>query len=96
MRAVLVLLLLASLSPAAAQTPAERASRSLERDVARDRLLDAARDARGDPRPQQPGIEIFQQQRQSFQPDVGRPEETASSRPSGTRGSTSMGQNPQR
>lgn len=90
------LLLLATLAPAAAQTPAERASRSLEQEVARDRLRDSARDAHGDPRPAQPGVEMFEPQRRSFEPDVGRPEATGSSRPSGTRGTSRMGQNPLR
>jgi hypothetical protein len=96
MRAAPALFLLATLAPAAAQTPAERASRSLEQDVARDRLRESAHDAHGDPRPSQPGIEMFAPQRRSFEPDVGRPEAAGSSRPSGTRGTSQMGQNPQR
>lgn len=96
MRIAPALLLLAALSPAAAQTPAERASRGLERDVTRDRFLDSARDAHGDPRPSQPGVEMFQSQRRSFEPDVGRPEEAGSAWSNGTRGTSRMGQNPQR
>ncbi|MBX6744413.1 MAG: hypothetical protein IRY87_20455 [Acetobacteraceae bacterium] len=96
MRVTPALLLLAVMSPAAAQTPAERASRSLEQDIARDRFLDFARDAHGRPQPSQPGVEMFQSQRRSFEPDVGRPEEAGSSSPSGTRGTSRMGQNPQR
>ena len=60
---------------AAAQTPAERASRSLERDMRSDRFRDAAQDARGDDRPTRPEVQQFEPQRRSLQPDVGRPEQ---------------------
>ncbi|MBV1800211.1 hypothetical protein [Siccirubricoccus sp. G192] len=81
---------------AAAQTPAAEASRRLEQGVDADRLRDAARDARGDPRPAPPEVRQFEPQRRTLQPDVGRPEEGAGSAADGTRGATGMGQNPQR
>lgn len=60
---------------AAAQTPAERASRNLNRDTRSDRFRDAAQDARGDERPTRPEVQQFEPQRRSLQPDVGRPEQ---------------------
>jgi hypothetical protein len=73
LRALGILVLFTGL--AAAQTPAERASRSLDRDIRSDRFRDAARDARGDDRPTRPEVQQFDSQRRSLQPDVGRPEE---------------------
>lgn len=95
LRPVLVLLLLAV--PATAQTPAERASRALNREVATDRARDAAQDARETPRPEIPGVQQFEGERRTIRPDVGRPEESGSPTGDGMqRGSSSMGPNPQR
>lgn len=81
----------------AAQTPAERASRSLNQDTRADRFRDAARDARGDDRPIRPEVQQFEPQRQTLQPDVGRPEQNGRISTEGMRGGLpSMGQNPQR
>lgn len=82
----------------AAQTPAERASRNLNQDTRADRFRDAARDARGDARPSAtPGVQQFDTQRRTLQPDVGRPEEDGRT-PTGSASGTlpSMGPNPQR
>ena len=89
---------------AAAQTPAERAprgaeraSRSLNRDVRADRFNDAARDARGDDRPIRAEVQQFEPQRRTLQPDVGRPEQEGRSSTGNLRGGLpSMGPNPQR
>ncbi len=90
-----VLLLVAG--AAAAQTPAEQATRSLNQDLAKDRARDAARDARNDPRPEIPGVQQFEPERQTLRPDVGRPEQSeAPAAVGGQRGTTSMGPNPQR
>ena len=97
LRAILILMLTAAgAGAAAAQTPAERASRSLDRQVEADRFRDAARDARGDPRPPRPEVQQFEPQRRSFQPDVGRPEESGATTPELRRGGLGMGPNPQR
>jgi hypothetical protein len=84
--------------PALAQSPAEQASRRLEQGVEADRLRDAARDARGEPRPTRPEVLQFEPERRTLQPDVGRPEETgaAGGVTDGTRSATGMGPNPQR
>ena len=95
LRAILFLSLAAA--PALAQSPAAEASRRLEQGVEADRLRDAARDARGDPRPvAPPAVQQFEPQRRTLQPDVGRPEETPGSAVDGTRGLPGMGRNPQR
>lgn len=82
---------------AAAQSPAERASQGLNRETREDRFRDAARDARGDGRPVPPGVQQFEAQRRSFEPDVGRPEQNGRI-PTGSASGTlpSMGPNPQR
>ena len=90
-------LLLLVTGMAIAQTPAERASRSLNEDVAEDRARDAARDARNEPRPEIPGVQQFEPDRRTLRPDVGRPEQSeAPAAVGGQRGTTSMGPNPQR
>ena len=62
--------------PAWAQTPAERASGMLQRELDQDRLRDAAEEARGDPVAQPPGrVQDLERDRASVQPRVGRPEE---------------------
>jgi hypothetical protein len=94
LRAIPILLLAAG--TALAQTPAEEASRRLEQGVETDRMRDAAREARGDPRPTPPEVRQFEPQRRTLQPDVGRPEQTPGSAADGTRGLPGMGQNPQR
>ncbi len=80
-----------------AQTPAERASGSLNRDVRADRFRDAARDARGDDRPIRPEVQQFEPQRRTLQPDVGRPEQNGRLSTEGLVGGLpGMGPNPQR
>jgi hypothetical protein len=82
----------------AVQSPAERASRNLNQETREDRFRDAARDARGDARPTAtPGVQQFDTQRRTLQPDVGRPEEDGRT-PTGSASGTlpSMGPNPQR
>jgi hypothetical protein len=66
----------------AQQTPAERASRSLDREVARDRFRDAAESARGADRAPSVGAPLptasardLEADRATNQPDVGRPEQ---------------------
>ncbi|MBD0275314.1 MAG: hypothetical protein ICV73_25730 [Acetobacteraceae bacterium] len=82
---------------AAGQTPAERASGSLNRDTRADRFRDAARDARGDDRPIRPEVQQFESQRRTLQPDVGRPEQNGRISTEGMVGGLpSMGPNPQR
>jgi hypothetical protein len=95
---ILLLAAAAVTGPALAQSPAERASRRLEQGVEADRLRDAARDARGDPRPTRPEVQQFEPERRTLQPDVGRPEETGTggTLTDGTRNATGMGPNPQR
>ena len=66
---------LSSASAALGQTPAERAGALLERQVARDRLLDAAREARGDATEAPARLEQLERDRASLQPEVGRPEQ---------------------
>lgn len=98
LRAILTMAALAATAtPAAlAQTPAEEASRRLERAVQSDRLRDQARDARGDPRPTPPAVQQFEPQRRTLRPDVGRPEQEPGAAFDGTRSATGMGPNPQR
>ena len=99
LRAILTMAALAAAGTAAAalaQTPAEEASRRLERAVESDRLRDQARDARGDPRPTPPAVQQFEPQRRTLRPDVGRPEQEPGSAVDGTRSTTGMGPNPQR
>ena len=82
---------------AAAQTPAERASRGLERDIRSDRFRDAARDAHGDDQSIRPEVQQFDSQRRSFQPDVGRPEQQGRTSPNSLQGvPMGMGSNVQR
>ena len=84
-------------APDARQTPAERASRTLNRDMRADRFYDAARDARGDGTPVREEIQQFLPQRRTLQPDVGRPEQDGRLSTEGIRGGLpSMGSNPQR
>jgi hypothetical protein len=80
----------------AAQSPAERASRELNRDLGSDRFRDAASDARGDPRPTPPGVQQFDAQRRSLQPDVGRPEEDGRISPNTAPGVSGVGTQEQR
>jgi hypothetical protein len=70
--------------PAASQaSPAERASRALNQELATDRLRDAAEDARaadaaraaGPPPPASAGATQIEIDRAAIRPDVGRPEE---------------------
>ena len=73
-----LLLLAAALAtgPALAQTPAERASRQLNREEQQDRARDAAEAAR-EPQPIVPPAQVLplEADRNSLRPDVGRPEE---------------------
>jgi hypothetical protein len=94
LRALGILVLFTGL--AAAQTPAERASRGLERDMRGDRLRDAAQDARGNDRPTRPEVQQFDSQRRSLQPDVGRPEQQGRTSPNTLPGVPGMGTNVQR
>lgn len=94
LRVVGALILLTGL--AAAQTPAERASRSLERDMQSDRFRDAAQDARRDDKPPSPDSQIFDAQRRSLQPDVGRPEQQGRISPNTLPGVPGVGTNAQR
>ena len=99
LRAILAMPLLAAavVGVAAAETPAERASRALDQQVEADRFRDAARDARGDPRPPRPEVQQFEPQRRTLQPDVGRPEQSGRLSTEGLAGGIpSMGPNPQR
>jgi hypothetical protein len=73
--------LLAAGPPALAQTPAERASRALDRALASDRARDAAEDARAaDTAPANPAppanaaAQSLEADRATNRPDVGRPE----------------------
>ena len=72
--------------PAVAQTPAERASRSLNHDMRADRFRNAAEYARGDGFPVREEIQQFVPQRRTLQPDVGRPEENGRLSTVGIRG----------
>jgi hypothetical protein len=67
---------LAAAGPALAQTPAERASRQLNREDSEDRARDAAEAAR-EPQPIVPPAQVLplEADRNSLRPDVGRPEE---------------------
>ncbi|HYZ33229.1 MAG TPA: hypothetical protein VE684_13225 [Crenalkalicoccus sp.] len=94
-RSALLLLPALAGSDGRAETPAERASRTLNRDTAADRFDDRARDAHGDPRPPIPGVQQFDEQRRSYQPDVGRSEAGNATGPAGGR-PPSGGPNPQR
>ncbi len=72
------LLLLAAVliaGPVLAQTPAERASRQLNREQEQDRARDAAEDARA-PQAIVPPAQVLplEADRNSLRPDVGRPE----------------------
>ncbi|MBL6453824.1 hypothetical protein JMJ55_00730 [Belnapia sp. T6] len=77
------LLLLAALfaalflaNPALAQTPAERASRQLNQETQRDRVVDRAEAAREAPAVVPPAQVLpLESDRSSLRPDVGRPEE---------------------
>lgn len=81
----------------AQQTPAERASRTLNQETRADRFRDAARDARGDDRPIRPEVQQFDAQRRTLQPDVGRPEQDGRTSTGNIGGGIpSMGPNPQR
>ncbi len=64
-------------APAWAQTPAERASRELNKGQFRDRAEDAREAARPVPPAPQvpPQMQALETDRRSLQPDVGRPEE---------------------
>ena len=96
MRATLLLLLLL-LTPAAAQTPVQRAEEQLNRQLGADRLRDAAEQARdGAPRGTNPNVQQLDTDRRSLQPDVGRPEQEGLAAPGSVRPNTGLGSNPQR
>jgi hypothetical protein len=93
-------LLLAALlvaGPALAQTPAERASRQLNREEAQDRARDAADDARS-PQPVVPPAQVLplEADRNSLRPDVGRPEEAGRMGTGNTGSQPGLNQNTQR
>lgn len=80
-----------------AQTPAEQASRELNKDQIRDRAEDARESARPVPPPPQvpPQMQALETDRRSLQPDVGRPEQRGVPTTGGIR-PPSGAQNPQR
>lgn len=82
---------------ARAQTPAEQASRELNKDQFRDRAEDAREAARPVPPAPQvpPQMQALETDRRSFQPDVGRPEQRGVPTTGGIR-PPSGAQNPQR
>jgi hypothetical protein len=105
-RAILLRLGLGALAPAVvavggaqAQTPAEQASRSLNRQLEEDRTADRARDAAGEgeaaPGAALPRVQQLDEQRRSLQPDLVRPNQ-AVPLTGGERAATGGGQNPQR
>ena len=80
-RAMLLMAMLLGAGPALGETPAERASRALNREIARDRAQDAAeaaRDAdtaRAAPAPAaNAAAQGLEADRATIRPDVGRPE----------------------
>ena len=97
LRAMGILIFATGLAAAqTAPTPAERASRALDRDLRSDRFRDAAQDARGDERPTRPEVQQFEPQRRSLQPDVGRPEQQGRTSPNTAPGVAGVGTNEQR
>ncbi|RAI57866.1 hypothetical protein [Roseicella frigidaeris] len=81
---------------AQAETPAERASRQLHQEVQRDRVAEAGGPEGPRPVEQTPAAQALDVDRRSFQPDVGRPEESGSPVTGGEMAATGGGRNPQR
>lgn len=80
---------------ARAETPAERASRQLRREIQGDRAMEAGRPEGPLPAEATPATRALEADRRSLQPDVGRPEEMGSLPTAAERGTTGGG-NPQR
>ena len=92
--------IVAAARPGRAQTPAEQASRRLNRQLEDDRAVDRARDAAGEAEVAPganplPRVQQLDEQRRSLQPDLIRPNQPVPF-VGGERGATGGGQNPQR